>query len=316
MRLLDLIKNRMLTGAIILSCLGLFFVAHTINAAHGTWAGPAGAPSEVSTDSVSTKASIVAEARVVTYPGEQVSISSEMAGRITRLAVQEGQLVHKGDVVAELDSSEYRAELDESTAKLAELDADIKLAEWKLQRTTDLTARGATPMVEVEQQRRDLAAARARRDAAAAGIDRVRIQLARTTLTSPIDGTVTARFSRQCEVIQSGSPIAIIANLSRTRIEAEVNEFDGAGLAPGLHAFVTAEGFPGVRWPATVEEVPQVVVTRQLRPQDPGRPTDSGVILVKLALETPAPLRLGERVEVTIQPGSTTPTDANPTSTR
>jgi RND family efflux transporter MFP subunit len=313
---LNLIKNRMLTGAIVLSCLGLFFVAHSINTAHGTWAGAAGAGTQVSTDSASAQRSIVAEARLVTYPGEQVSISSETAGRITRLAVQEGQLIHKGDVIAELDSSEYRAELDESTAKLAELDADIKLAEWKLQRTSDLTARGATPMVEVEQQRRDLAAARARRNAAAAGIDRIRVQLGRTTITSPIDGTVTARFSRPCEVIQPGSPIATIANLSRTRIEAEVNEFDGAGLAPGLHAFVTAEGFPGIRWPATVEEVPQVIVTRQLRPQDPGRPTDSGVILVKLALESPAPLRLGQRVEVTIEPASTASIDSAAIPTR
>lgn len=316
MRLLDLIKNRMLSGAIVLSCLGLFFVAHTINTAHGTWAGAAGAGTPLSTDSKSVKSSIIAEGRVVTYPGEQVSISSETAGRITRLNAQEGQLVHKGDVIAELDASEYRAELEESTAKLAELDADIKLAEWKLQRTTELTARGATPMVEVEQQRRDLAAARARRDAAAAEIDRIRVQLGRTTLTSPIDGTVIARFSDQSEVIQPGSPIATIANLSRTRIEAEVNEFDGAGLAPGLHAFVTAEGFPDVRWPAIVEEVPQVVVTRQLRPQDPGRPTDSGVILVKLALESPVPLRLGQRVEVTIQPASSTSNDGAPIPTK
>jgi hypothetical protein len=103
-------------------------------------------------------------------------------------------------------------------------------------------------------------------------------------------------------VIQAGSPIVTIANLKRTRIEAEVNEFDGAAIVPGIHAFVTADGFPGVRWPATVEEVPAVVVTRQLRPQDPGRPTDSGVVLVKLALLGPAPLKLGQRIEVTIQP--------------
>lgn len=306
MRLIDLIKSRMLTGAIMLSCLGLYFVAHTVSTAHGTLTQPGGAGMEVFADPMAARGAIVAEARVVTYPGEQVSVASETAGRIIRLAVQEGQAIHKGDLIAELDSAEYRAELAESTAKLAELDADIKLAEWKLKRTTDLTARGATPMVEVEQQQRDLAAAHARRDAAAAAIDRIRVELGRMTIVAPIDGTVTARFAQSFEVIQPGSPIATIANLSHTRIEAEVNEFDGAGLAPGLKAYVTAEGFPGTRWPAIVEEVPQVVVTRQLRPQDPGRPTDSGVILVKLALDAPAPLRLGQRVEVTIEPGPVT----------
>jgi RND family efflux transporter MFP subunit len=307
MRVIDFLRNRMLSGAILFSCLGLLFVAHTVSTAHGTWAGNPGGAGLGATDASNDRDGIVAEARVVTYPGEQVSISAEIPGRIVRLAVQEGQTVHKGEVIAELDPAEYRAELAESTARVSELDADIKLAEWKLQRTSDLTSRGATPLVEVEQQRRDLAAARARRDAAAAQIDRVAVQLARTTITSPIDGTVTARFVQPCEVIAAGSPIATIANLARTRIEAEVNEFDGASLAPGLHAFVTAEGFPGVRWAATVEQVPQVVVTRQLRPQDPGRPTDSGVVLVKLARQSPAPLRLGQRVEVTIVPAETIP---------
>lgn len=305
MRFIDLIKNRMLTGAMILSCLGLFFLAHTVSSARGTLSTHVGATDATVTEKPSLGQSIVAEGRVVTYPGEQVSVSSETAGRIIRLAVQEGQTIHRGDIVAELDSAECRAELAESTAKLAELDADIELAEWKLKRTTELTSRGATTMLDAEQQRRDLAAARARREAAAAQMERVRVELARTTITSPIDGTVIARFTQNREVIQPGSPIATIANLSRTRIEAEVNEFDGAGLVPGLHAYVTAEGFPGVRWPAVVEEVPQVIVTRQLRPQDPGRPTDSGVILTKLALQSPAPLRLGQRVEVTIEAGPT-----------
>lgn len=312
MRVIEFLKSRLLTGAILLSCLGLFFVAHTVSTAHGTWAGATGSGTSVSTESKSSGDTVVAEARVVTYPGEEVSISPETAGRIVRVAVEEGQLVHKGELIAEMDADADRAELAESTAKLGEIDADIRLLEWKLQRTADLTLRGATPQVEVEQQRRDLAAAHARREAAAAQIDRVRVQLNRTTIVSPIDGTMIARHAQSSEVIQAGSSIATIANLQRTRIEAEVNEFDGAAIVPGAKAFITAEGFPGVRWPATVEEVPQVVVTRQLRPQDPGRPTDSGVVLVKLALQHPAPLKLGQRVEVTIQPMQSAPANDAP----
>jgi HlyD family secretion protein len=305
---LELLKSRLLTGAIVLSCVGLFFVAHTISTAHGTPSGLPGMDSAtVSTDSASASPSggVVAEGRVVTYPGERVSVASEIGGRIARLAVAEGQVVHKGDMIAQLNADESRAELAEATARLGEIDADISLLEWKLKRTTDLTASGATPRVEVEQQRRDLAAARARREAAAAHAEQVRIQLERATITAPIDGTVIARLTQESEVVQPGGPIVTIANLSRTRIEAEVNEFDGAAVAPGHRAFITAEGYPGVRWPATVEEVPPIVVTRQLRPQDPGRPTDSGVVLVKLALSDPTPLRLGQRVEVRIQPAAT-----------
>lgn len=303
MRVLGLLKSRLLTGALLLSCLGLFFIAHTVSTARATWPGSASQGDATSTESQVSSGSVVAEGRVVVYPGGQVSVASQVSGRIVRVPVQEGQTVHQGDLIAELESDECRAELAEASARLDEIDADIHLTEWKLQRTTDLSSRGATPMVEVEQQRRDLAAARARRDAAAAQVDRVRVQLGRTTITAPIDGTITARYAQTSEVIQAGSPIVTVANLKQTRIEAEVNEFDGVSIAPGLHAHVTAEGFPGIHWWATVEEVPQIVVTRQLRPQDPGRPTDSGVVLVKLSFLSPTPLKLGQRVEVTIQPG-------------
>lgn len=304
MRVLGLLKSRLLTGALLLSCLGLFFIAHTVSTARATWPGAGSHSEATSTESeVSSSGSVVAEGRVVVYPGGQVSVASEVSGRIVRVAVEEGQAVHKGDLIAELDSDECRAELAEASAKLGEIDADIHLTEWKLQRNTDLTSRGATAMVEVEQQRRDLAAARARREAAAAQVDRVRVQLARATIVAPIDGTVTARFAQISEVIGAGSPIVTIANLKQTRLEAEVNEFDSTSISPGLHAYVTAEGFPGIHWWSRVEEVPQVVVTRQLRPQDPGRPTDSGVVLVKLSFLSPTPLKLGQRVEVTIQPG-------------
>ena len=81
-----------------------------------------------------------------------------------------------------------------------------------------------------------------------------------------------------------------------------MNEFDAGKVAVGSRAYVTAEGYVGKRWRAKVEEIPDVVVSRHLRPEDPGRPTDTGVLLVKLVLMDPAPLRLGQRVEMRIEP--------------
>jgi hypothetical protein len=46
--------------------------------------------------------------------------------------------------------------------------------------------------------------------------------------------------------------------------------------------------------------VPDVVVPRQMRPQDPSRPVDTRVLLVKIKLEKAVPLKLGQRVEVEI----------------
>ena len=63
---------------------------------------------------------------------------------------------------------------------------------------------------------------------------------------------------------------------------------------------VTAEGYDGKVWQGRVEEIPDAVVGRRLKPQDPGKPEDTRVLLVKVALLEPTPLKLGQRVEIRI----------------
>ena len=87
---------------------------------------------------------------------------------------------------------------------------------------------------------------------------------------------------------------------ARTRVEAEVDEFDAGAIGLGAPVEVTAEGHDGVRWAARVEELPDSVVPRRLRPQDPGKPSDTRVLLVKIQLAEATPLKLGQRVEVAI----------------
>jgi hypothetical protein len=50
-----------------------------------------------------------------------------------------------------------------------------------------------------------------------------------------------------------------------------------------------------------IEEIPDSVVARKLKPEDPGRPTDTRVLLVKVALLEKTPLKLGQRVEMEIK---------------
>ena len=51
------------------------------------------------------------EGRVATYPGAQVTLGSELSARLLKLDAQEGRAVKKGDVLAELDTSELRPQL-------------------------------------------------------------------------------------------------------------------------------------------------------------------------------------------------------------
>jgi len=91
-----------------------------------------------------------------------------------------------------------------------------------------------------------------------------------------------------------------VADLRRTRVEAEVDEYDAGRIALGQEVAISAEGFTGQSWPGKVEEIPDVVTSRRIKPQDPGRPSDTRVILVKIALSAPLPVKLGQRVEIEI----------------
>jgi multidrug resistance efflux pump len=141
---------------------------------------------------------------------------------------------------------------------------------------------------------------RARRAAAIACRDRFDALIAKTRITVPFDGVVTARHVQPGEIAQPGTAVVTIADLKRLRIEAEVDEFDTARVALGSPVTITAEGYGATKWRGTVEEIPDAVVARHTRPMDPGRPIDARVLPVKIALAEPTPLKLGQRVDVEI----------------
>ena len=92
-----------------------------------------------------------------------------------------------------------------------------------------------------------------------------------------------------------------IVDLSRLRVEAEIDEFDIEAVALGCPATITAEGYPARRFRGEIEEIADAVVPRHFRPEDPGRPSDTRVLRVKIAFREPSTLKLGQRVEIGIE---------------
>ncbi len=245
---------------------------------------------------------VVAEGRLVAYPGAEVTVATELAGVVTRLAVEEKDRVRKGQVIAEIKADDLRAELTESRARIQEADADIRFAEVDLARAERLLAEKVGTQDAADRARRNRDAASARKETAQAAASRLAAVLAKTRIVSPIDGVVIARSVQPGEHLEPGESLVTIANLDRLRVEAEVDEFDTGRVSLGTPVKVTAEGYTGQSWPARVEEIPDAVVPRRLKPQDPGRPSDTRVLLVKIALDGKSPLKLGQRVEVEISP--------------
>jgi RND family efflux transporter MFP subunit len=243
---------------------------------------------------------VAAEGRLVAYPGAEVVVGTDLAGTVVILKVQEKEPVRRGQLLAELRSDDYRASLAEARARVTEADAEIRLAESELERARSLREQAVGSQEALDKAERDIETARARRATAAATVNRLDAVLAKTRIVSPIDGVVTARWAQAGETLEAGQKIVTVADLSRTRVEAELDEFDSGRVRLGDEVKITAEGFDRVSWRGRVEEIPDSVVGRRLKPQDPGKPEDTRVLLVKVALLEPTPLKLGQRVEIRI----------------
>lgn len=244
---------------------------------------------------------VVAEGRVATYPGAEVTVGSDVAGTIEKLDVAEQDVVHKGEVIATLRADDQRAALGEARARVGEAEADIRLFELETERAQRLFREDVGSKQAWEKSERDLDAARARRASALAEARRLEAVVAKTVITAPIDGVVITRMHQRGETISAGDALLTIADLKRTRVEAEVDEFDASRIRNGAEATIAAEGYDGT-WRGVIEEVPGNVVSRRLKPQDPAKPIDTRVLLVKIAMAEPTPLKLGQRVEVEFRP--------------
>jgi HlyD family secretion protein len=243
---------------------------------------------------------LVVEGRLVTYPGHEVTVGSDASGTIERLNVNERDVVRKGDVIAIVRADDTRAALSEAKAHVGEAEADIRLYELEAERARKLFEEAVGSKQAWEKSERDLDAARARRTSFAAEVQRLDATLAKSVVKAPIDGVIVERLTHAGEMITNGAPIVTIADLSKTRVEAEVDEFDAGRVRSGAEAMITAEGFDGQQWRGTIEEIPDAVTSRRLKPLDASKPIDTRVLLVKIALGEKTPLKLGQRVEVQI----------------
>lgn len=245
-------------------------------------------------------ATIAAEGRVTTYPGGEVLVGTDFPGTIAELRVAEKSTVKKGDVLALIAAADIHAALAHARARVAELDTDMAPREHDLGRARELQRAGFSSRQALERAQRDVDALRAQRNTALAEVARLDAVLAKTRIIAPMAGVVTARHADAGETVEAGAPLLTLADLRRLRVEAEVDEFDSGHLQLHGAVEIRAEGYDAV-WRGHVEEIPDAVTVRRTRPQDPALPTDTRVLLVKIALDEAVPLKLGQRVEVRIR---------------
>jgi len=174
---------------------------------------------------------------------EEASIGTQSDGlRLTKVKVNVGDVVKRGQVLAVFapetviaDFAEARAVAEEAAATLAEAEANAK-------RARVLEATGAMSAQQINQYETAERAARARLDAAKAIERRHRLRLAHTQVRAPDDGLISSRTATVGAVLPSGEELFRLIRKGRLEWRAEVGTADLMKLAPGQPAQVSTTG--------------------------------------------------------------------------
>lgn len=249
--------------------------------------------------------------------GNLVSVGARVSGLIETLAVDLGDTVAAGDLIAQIESLEQQNGVLQAEADLAQIEAQvvanrasIREAELALARTRQLADKDLSSVVALESAETTLAVAEANGKALAAqraraeiAVTSARLALERTRITAPVAGTVVAVVTAQGQTVNAASStptIVKIADLSRMIVKADVSEADITRVAPGQEATLTLLGEPDTPIAATllaIEPAPAEIKTSDTVT------TDRAIYYIaRFAVDNPqGKLRIGMTAEVRIR---------------
>lgn len=170
---------------------------------------------------------------------QEVVISSELSGqRLTRVNVNVGDEVKRGQILAEINSETIRADLAAAKASYAEAQAVLANAITNNKRIQQLKNTGAISAQESTQYQTSQATAQARLDAAKAQIESNQLRLAQTQVVSPDNGVISARTATVGSLAQTGQELFRLIRDHRLEWRAEVTTTDLYKLKQGMTAHV------------------------------------------------------------------------------
>ncbi|MRT37956.1 efflux RND transporter periplasmic adaptor subunit [Acinetobacter sp. RIT698] len=172
---------------------------------------------------------------------QEVVIGSELSGqRITKVNVNVGDSVQRGQVLAEINSESIRAELATAKANYAEAKAVLADASINNQRIQQLKNTGAISQQEATKYLTSQSTAQARLDAAKAQIDSNQLRLTQTQVIAPDHGVISARTATVGSLAQTGQELFRLIRDNRLEWRAEVTSTDLYKLKKGMTAHITS----------------------------------------------------------------------------
>jgi HlyD family secretion protein len=207
-------------------------------------------------------------------PEVEVKITPEVFGEIISLPYREGASIKKGQEIVKIKPDFYQAQVDQQTAAVAAARAaavnsqvQLEKAETDLTKYQDLYDRKLISEFDYVTYKTNYDAAKANRASALAQVDeaegflkQAKDSLSKTSIYSPMDGTVSSRSSEVGERVQSGAEfpgteIMRVADLSKMEVRVKVNENDIVNVKVGDAVAISIDAYPDRKFSGYVREI-------------------------------------------------------------
>ncbi len=179
-------------------------------------------------------------------------------GRLSRLPVDEGQMVKEGQLIAQLDQKDFKNNLRDAQGQLAKAKAALESARSEYDRILRIQKKdpGAASQSMVVRRREALDQSKAQIDSAQAAVDTARDELGYATLRAPFGGVVSKRYVDNYQEVRAKEPIVSLDNVSSVEVLVDVPElivatFKESGETRAVAEFAAA---PGRQYPLTIQE--------------------------------------------------------------
>jgi len=208
-------------------------------------------------------------------PKTQVKVSADIMGKVTRLAVKEGDRVRRGQLLLQLDQTQRHADFVQAQSALAsaqarkrEADASLKVVQANYQRQRALFEQKLLSQAEWDNASSIYENAATAASTTNEEVSRSQAVLAaaadnleKTRILAPFDGVVSALYIEQGEIVimgtmnNAGTQILTVSDLSRMLVKADVDETDVVDIRIGQKAKITVDALPDTSFTGTVLEI-------------------------------------------------------------
>lgn len=216
---------------------------------------------------------------------DSATVKAKVAGELRSLSVREGMAVNKGDIIGQIDTTDYELRIQERQAQLRQAEAQLLTAQRNADANQQLVARGFISENSSANTVSALDAAKAARDTVQFQLDQALKALGDTRLIAPISGMVAERHALPGEKLSPDNKVLSIVSTEKLEAELAVPAQDLVGVQIGQRLDLHVEGV----------DTAQAAKVLRINPATSG---SSRNVMVYLQLEGPtSKLRIGAFVQ-------------------